>query len=101
VDPNPYGAFPAYYSSWAHATLTGLLAEPIVLQDYYATTCAPGHKERYRWYVFEPGADPSLSPAQRQALESANIKLIHIYWGADTWTYTVRVLGANGAFRDF
>jgi hypothetical protein len=101
VDPNPYGAFPAYYSSWAHATLTGLLAEPIVLQDYYATTCAPGHKERYKWYVFEPAADPSLPPAQRQALESANIKLIHIDWGANTGTYTVRVLGMNGAFRNF
>ncbi len=101
VDPNPYGAFPAYYSSWAHATLIGLLTEPIVLHDYYATTCAPGHKERYKWYVFEPSADPSLPPAQRQALESANIKLIHIYWGADTGTYTVRVLGTNGVFRNF
>ena len=27
VEPNPFGVFPACYSSWAHATLTGLLSE--------------------------------------------------------------------------
>ncbi len=104
VDPNPYGAFPAYYSSWAHATITGLLDDPIVLKDYYATTGVPGHKERYRWYIFEPGAEPSLPSAQRQALASANIKLIHVYWqaaGATNGTFTVTLLGTNNVFRSF
>jgi hypothetical protein len=101
VDPNPYGAFPAYYSSWAYATITGLLDQPVVLKDYYATTGVPGHKERYKWYIFEPAADPSLPASQRQALDSANIRLIHIYWGADSGTYTVRILGTNGVFRGF
>jgi hypothetical protein len=73
------------------------------MKDYYAATCVPGHKERYIWYIFEPAADPSLPPAQRQALESANIKLIYVYWqatGGTAGTYTVSILGADGVFRD-
>ena len=44
AEPLGDGEFPAYYSSWAYATITGLLAEPIVLKDYYATTGTLGHK---------------------------------------------------------
>jgi hypothetical protein len=101
AEPLADGEFPAYYSSWAHATLTGLLTEPVVLKDYYATTGTLGHKRRFEWHVFEPAADPSLSPTQRQALESANVRLIHIYREPYSRKTTVRVLGTNGVFRDY
>ena len=99
ADPRARGDFPAYYPSWAHATITGLLPEPIVLTNYYATTGTLGHKEAFKWHVFEPGADPSLSPVQRQALVSANIKLIHVYQDVRSREITVRILGTEGKFR--
>jgi hypothetical protein len=101
AEPLADGEFPAYYSSWAYATLTGLLAEPVVLKDYYATTGTLGHKRRFEWHVFEPAADPSLAPAQRQALDSANIKLIHVDREPYSGKTTVRVLGTNDVFRNF
>jgi hypothetical protein len=100
ADPLADGEYPAYYSSWAYATITGLLAEPIVLKDYYATTGALGHKAAFKWHVFEPAADPSLPPAQRQALQSANIKLIYVYQEVRSRTTTTRILGFDGVFRD-
>lgn len=99
ADPRARGDFPAYYPSWAYATITGLLPEPIFMTDYYATTGTLGHKEAFKWHVFEPGADPSLSPAQRQALVSANIKLIYVYQDVRSNEITVRVLGSDGKFR--
>ena len=100
ADPLADGEFPAYYPSWAQATLTGLLAEPVVLTGFYATTGVLGHKAAFQWHVFEPAADPSLPSAQRQALEAANIQLIHIYRELRSGTTTVRILGTNGVFRN-
>ena len=100
IDPNPYGAFPAYYPSWAHATLTGLLAEPLLLTAYHATTASVGHQRRFQWFLFEPGADPSLSASQRQALEAANVQRIYIYrepYSSLTW---VRLQGNDGVWRN-
>jgi hypothetical protein len=76
-----------------------LLAEPVVLTGYYATTGVLGHKAAFQWHVFEPAADPSLPPAQRQALESANIELIQIYRELRSGNTTVRILGSDGVFR--
>jgi hypothetical protein len=101
AEPLGDGEFPAYYSSWAYATITGVLPDPIVLNDYYATTGTLGHKGRFRWHVFEPAADPSLPPTQRQALETANVKLIHVYREFLSGACTVSVLGTNGVFRSF
>lgn len=78
IDPNPFGAFPAYYPSWAHATLTGLLTKPLALTAYHATTASVGHQRRFQWFLFEPSADPSLSATQRQELEAANVQRIYI-----------------------
>jgi hypothetical protein len=78
-----------------------VLPDPIVLNDYYATTGTLGHKGRFRWHVFEPAADPSLPPTQRQALETANVKLIHVYREFLSGACTVSVLGTNGVFRSF
>lgn len=100
ADPLADGEFPAYYPSWAQATLTGLLAEPVVLSGYYATTGALGHKAAFQWHLFEPAADPSLPAAQRQAFESANIKLIYVYREVRSGTTTVRVLGTDDVFRN-
>jgi len=100
IDPNPYGAFPAYYPSWAHATLTGLLAEPLVLTAYHATTASVGHQRRFQWFLFEPGADPALSISQRQALEAANVQSVYIYrepYSSLTW---VRIQGNDGIWRN-
>ena len=100
IDPNPYGAFPAYYPSWAHATLTGLLAEPLLLSAYHATTASAGHQRRFQWFLFEPGADPSLSASQRQALDAANVQRIYIYrepYSSLTW---VRFQGNDGVWRN-
>lgn len=79
IDPNPYGAFPAYYPSWAHATITGLLPTPLVLTAYHATTASLGHQRRFQWFLFEPGADPSLPDTHRQALMAADVRRIHVY----------------------
>jgi hypothetical protein len=100
ADPLWDGEFPAYYPAWARATLTGLLAEPVVLGGYYASTGALGHKAAFQWHVFEPAADPSLPSAQRQALESANIRLIHIYRELRSGSTAVRILGTDGVFRN-
>jgi hypothetical protein len=96
VDPTAWGYLPEYYSSWAQTTISGLLAQPIHLQDYYATSAAAGHKI-YDWYVFEPALDPSLPQTQRDALETANVQLIYVerHLGATT----VMVLGREGTFR--
>lgn len=99
AEPLGDGEFPAYYSSWAYATITGLIAEPIILKDYFATTCTLGHKGRFRWFVFEPAADPSLHPTQIQALESANIRLVHVYHEEYSGASTVSILGTDGVFR--
>jgi hypothetical protein len=100
IDPNPYGAFPAYYPSWAHATLTGLLAEPLVLSAYHATTASVGHQRRFQWFLFEPGADPSLPASQRQALETANIQRLYIYREPYSSLTTVRIQGLDGVWRN-
>lgn len=99
IEPNPYGAFPAYYPSWAHATLTGLLAEPLVLTAYHATTASVGHQRRFQWFLFEPGADPNLPESQRQALESANIQRIYVYREPYGSLTLVRIQGHDGVWR--
>jgi len=99
IDLNAWGVFPAYYSSWAHSTLTGLVSEPIVLQGYYATSARAGHKGRYAWYVFEPAMDPDLPPTQRDALEAADIRLIHVLREPWVEKTTVMILGRDGKFR--
>ncbi|MCX6858648.1 MAG: hypothetical protein NTX70_00245 [Verrucomicrobia bacterium] len=100
IDPNPYGAFPAYYPSWAHATLTGLLPEPLVLTAYHATTASVGHQRRFQWFLFEPGADPSLSASQRQALETANVQRIYIYREPYSSLTSVRIQGNDGGWSN-
>ena len=100
IDPNPYGAFPAYYPSWAHATLTGLLPEPLVLSAYHATTASVGHQRRFQWFLFEPGADPSLPASQRQALDTANIQRLYIYREPYSSLTTVRIQGLDGVWRN-
>jgi len=99
VDPNPYGAFPAYYPSWAQTTITGLLPDPIVLKGYYASTGTLGHQRRFQSFVLEPTTDPTLPLEQRQALEAADIRLIYIYREPYTNLTRIQVLGANGIFR--
>ena len=100
IEPNPYGAFPAYYPSWAHATLTGLLPEPLKLTAYHATTASVGHQRRFQWFLFEPGADPSLSASQRQALEAANVQRIYIYREPYSSLTSVRIQGNDGVWRN-
>lgn len=99
VDPNLWGSFPAYRPSWAHATLCGLLPEPITLRGYYATTGVLGHKERYEWHVFEPALDPALPDAQRDALAAANIRLLRIERAQFGSEVTARILGVNAVWR--
>ena len=99
VDVNAWGTFPAYYPSWAQATLKGVLAEPIQLNGYYATTGVLGHKERYQWHIFEPAMDPDLPSPQRQALQAANIRLIHIERLPYNNQTTISILGLDGQWR--
>jgi hypothetical protein len=99
VDPNPFGVFPAYYSSWAHAMITGLLPEPIALNGYYSTSARAGHKEMFKWFVLEPALDPDLPAAQRAALEAANIRLIYVYREFLSLQNATMILGFDGVFR--
>lgn len=99
VDVNAWGSFPAYDPSWAHATLKGVLAEPIQLRGYYATTGVLGHKTRYEWHVFEPAMDPDLPASQREALRAANLRLIHIERMPYDNKTTISILGWDGQWR--
>ena len=99
VDPNFWGSFPAYYPAWAHATLAGLLPEPIALCGYYSTTGVLGHKGRYQWFIFEPALEPGLPDAQRQALAAANIQLIYIEREPFGDLATAVILGLDGTWR--
>jgi hypothetical protein len=101
IEPNPYGTFPAFFSSWAHATITGLLPEPIQLKNYYATSARAGHKLMYTWFVLEPALDPDLPANQRAALEAANVRLIHVYREFLSRKTTAKILGTDGQFRDW
>ncbi len=99
IEPNPYGAFPAYYPSWAHTTLTGLLPDPVVLKAYHATTAVLGHQRRFQWFLFEPAADPGLPEPQRLALKTADLRRIHVY--REPYGNLVRVAleGFDGTWR--
>jgi hypothetical protein len=99
IDPNPYGAFPAYYPSWAHTTITGLLPTPLILTAYHATTASLGHQRRFQWFLFEPGADPGLPEAQRQALKAADVRSIHVYREPYSNVVRVAVEGWGGSWR--
>lgn len=99
IDPNPYGAFPAYYPCWAHATLTGILPEPVTLTAYQATTGVLGHQRRFQWFVFEPAADPGLPDSQRRALEVANLRRIHAYREPYGNVVRLRFEGFDGTWR--
>ena len=99
IDPNPFGAFPASFPSWAHATLTGVLSDPLVLTAYHATTASVGHQRRFQWFLFEPGADPTLSSSQRQALEAADVHSIYIYREPYGSINSVKIRGYDGVWR--
>jgi hypothetical protein len=87
-------------AAWDQTTITGLTTEPLVLTDYFAQTYAPGHHNFVEVFLFEPALDPNVTTHQRAELESANIRLIHLFHdrflGGDN---VVQVLGYDGKFR--
>jgi hypothetical protein len=79
--------------------ITGLLAEPVELHDYYASSAAPGHKNLTTWYVFEPRLDPALPSTQLQELNIRDIELIYLRYDIIGSRTNVLVMGTNGMFR--
>ncbi len=99
ADKSAWGYYLAALSPWAQARISGLLAEPVVLRDYYATSASPGHKNLTTWYLFEPRLDPDLPPSQLEELRNKDIELIYLQYDIIGNRTTVMLMGANGKFR--
>jgi hypothetical protein len=99
ADKSMWGYYLAALSPWAHVRITGLLAEPLELDDYFSASASPGHKNLTTWYVFEPRLDPDLPASQLQELVSKDIELIYLRYEIIGNRTTVKVQGANGEFR--
>lgn len=78
VDQNFWGTYPASYSTWLESEVEGVTPEPLVLRDYYAQSAMPTHKYLWSRYLFEPGLDPDLPPAQRAAWQAKGIQWIYV-----------------------
>jgi hypothetical protein len=94
-------------SGWVDTLITGLTATPITLTNGFAQTYGPGHHNFWEEFIFEPGLDPSVTPAQKAELAAKNIRLLHIYsnridfglpTGGDSGA-RLTLLGLDGTFR--
>jgi hypothetical protein len=87
-------------AAWEKTTITGLTAQPLVLDSDFSQTYAPGHHNFFEVFLYEPALEPGVSPAQKTELQEANIRFIHVYHdlmlgGEDL----VRVIGFDGKIR--
>jgi len=92
-------------AEWVDTVITGLTSTPITLTNSFAQSYGPGHHNFVEDFIFEPGLDPSVTPAQKAELDAKNIRLIHVFHNqmdlgvpgnsGDRLT----ILGLDGAFR--
>jgi hypothetical protein len=87
-------------ATWEKTTVTGLTTQPLVLISDFSQTYAPGHHNFFEVFLYEPALDPGVSAEQKTELQTANIRMIHVYHdrllgGEDV----IRVLGFDGELR--
>ena len=66
-------------AEWVDTVITGLTSTPITLTNSFAQSYGPGHHNFTEDFIFEPGLDPSVTPAQKAELNAKNIRLIHVF----------------------
>ncbi len=66
-------------AEWVDTVITGLTSTPITLTNSFAQTYGPGHHNFTEEFIFEPGVDPSVTPAQKAELVAKNIRLLHVF----------------------
>jgi hypothetical protein len=102
VDPNAWGYYPAALSPWAHTTITGLTAKPIVLSGYYSQSAAPTHKNLMSYYFFEPSREANIDPDILKELGEKNIRSIYVERDMfRTRQVDVYLQGFDGVFRKY
>ena len=65
-------------AEWVDTVITGLTTDPLRLTNSFAQSYGPGHHNFREQFIFEPGLDPSVTPAQKAELDAANIRLLHV-----------------------
>ena len=85
--------------------ITGLTSTPITLTNSFAQSYGPGHHNFTEDFIFEPGLDPSVTPAQKAELNAKNIRLIHVFHNQMDFGVPgvsgdkLTILGLDGSFR--
>jgi len=82
--------------------IDGLLPDATLrLQSYWSQTCQTYHKPYRGDFLFEPELEPDLPPAQLQALQQRNIRIIFLRPGRPWEQPQVKIIGFDGALRDW
>lgn len=77
--PAPAGAVAGYTAPldrWVGTTLTGVVSQPIVLQDDFAQTYRPEHHNFAENFLFDPHLDPGVDPALLAEWRARNIRAL-------------------------
>ena len=92
-------------AEWVDTVITGLTSTPITLTNSFAQSYGPGHHNFTEDFIFEPGLDPSVTPAQKAELNAENIRLIHVFHNQMDFGFPggsgdkLTILGLDGIFR--
>ena len=65
-------------SRWEETVITGLTSQPIVLHDYFSQSYDAGQHNFLEHFLFEPRAEPGISPIILQELEELGIRFIQV-----------------------
>jgi hypothetical protein len=78
--PTGIGAgFTASTTRWGTTTISGLIAQDIVLTSAWSQTSRPEHHNFGYQFAFEPRLEPGIADDVLEALEAADIAVLFIY----------------------
>ncbi len=99
--PERSGGIDAGYTApnigFVETRIEGLLPEPLVLTSYWSQTYSPEHHNFSEHFLFEPRLDPGMSAAQVQALETARIRILHVWHSGPEGIFTA--IAPDGSTR--
>ncbi len=78
--------------------ISGLVADSIVLTNYYSQSYGAFHHNFFESFVFEPRLEPGLPSSTLAQLNAANIQLLYIYSSGNR-PVVLYVLGFDQKFR--
>jgi hypothetical protein len=99
--PERSGGIDAGYTApnigFVETRIEGLLPEPLVLNSYWSQTYSPEHHNFSEHFLFEPRLDPGVSAAQVEALETARIRILHVWHSGPEGIFTA--IAPDGSTR--